>query len=73
MLAIRGLQTPQATKRYSVSISPLSVCTRRTRPFSTSTCVTSVLAEIVRAPFASAYSRMSVPARSESTTLTPGV
>ena len=34
--AIRGLQTPQQTKTYSVSIGPLSVCTRLTRPFSTS-------------------------------------
>ena len=41
--AIRGLQTPQQTKTYSVSIVPLSVCTRRTRPFSTSIPITSVL------------------------------
>ena len=73
MRAMRGLQTPQAMKRYSVSITPLSVWTRRTRPFSTSTPVTSVLAETVSAPSPCAYSRISVPARSESTTLTSGV
>ncbi len=71
--AIRGLQIPQAMKRYSVSIGPWSVWTRRTRPFSTSTPVTSVLAQIVSASCPCAYSRISVPARSESTTLTSGV
>ena len=53
MRAIRGLQTPQQTKTYSVSIGPLSVWTRRMRPFSTSMPVTSVLAETVSAPSAS--------------------
>ena len=73
IFAIRGLQTPQQTKTYSVSIGPLSVWTRRTRPFSTSIPVTSVPAEIVSAPRAVAASRISVPARSESTQPTPGV
>ena len=71
--AILGLQIPQAMNRYSVSIVPWSVWTRRTRPFSTSTPVTSVLAQIVSASWPCAYSRISVPARSESTTLTSGV
>ena len=62
MRAIRGLQTPQQTKTYSASIGPLSVWTRRTRPFSTSIPVTSVLGETVNAPSASAASRISVPA-----------
>ena len=73
IVAIRGLQTPQQTKTYSVSIGPLSVCTRRTRPFSTSIPVTSVLAETVSAPRPVAASRISVPARSESTQPTAGV
>ena len=70
--AIAGLQTPQATTTISVSMSPRVVRTRRTRPRSTSMPSTSVLAEIVSAPAATARSRMIVPARSESTTPTPG-
>ena len=58
MRAIRGLQTPQQTKTYSASIGPLSVWTRRTRPFSTSIPVTSVLGETVNAPSACAASRI---------------
>ena len=71
MRAIRGLQTPQAITTYSASTSPRSVRTRFTRPFSTSMPSTSVLAETVAAPASCASSRMSVPARSESTTPTP--
>ena len=73
MRASRGLQTPQAITTYSASTSPRVVRTRRTRPSSTSMPSTSVLAETVSAPDACASSRMSVPARSESTTETLGV
>ena len=73
MRAIRGLHTPQATKTVSASISPSSVRTRRTRPFSVSIPVTSRPARIVSAPSCCADSRISVPARSGSTTETPGV
>ncbi len=73
MRAIRGLHTPQATKTVSASISPSSVRTRRTRPFSVSIPVTSRPARIVSAPSCCADSRISVPARSGSTTDTPGV
>ena len=57
----------------SASISPRLVCTRVTRPPSTSMSSTSVFASAVSAPAACARSRMSVPARSESTTPTPSV
>ena len=70
--AMRGLQTPQQTTTYSASMSPRVVRTRRTRPPSTSIPSTSVLAETVSAPCSCARSRMIVPARSESTTETPG-
>ena len=56
----------------SHSMSPLSVRTRTTRPFSTSMALTSTLATVVRAPSWTARSRMIVPARSESTTPTVG-
>src|SRR5436190_23668061 len=46
------LQMPLVMTTVSVSMSPLSVRTRRTRPFSTSMPVTSVLATTVRAPIA---------------------
>jgi hypothetical protein len=72
MRASRGLQTPQAITTTSVSTSPRVVRTRFTPPRSTSMPSTSVLAETVKAPFAAASSRSSVPARSESTTLTLG-
>ena len=68
--ASRGLQTPQAITTYSASTSPRSVRTRVTRPPSTSMPSTSVFAETVSAPAFWASSRMSVPARSESTTPT---
>ena len=55
----------------SVSMSPRVVRTRRTRPRSTSMPSSSVLA-IATAPASTARSRMIVPARSESTTPTPG-
>ncbi len=73
MRAMRGLQTPHATNTVSASISPSSVRTRRIRPPSTSRPVTSRPARIVSAPCSCAYSRISVPARSGSTTETPGV
>ena len=69
--ASRGLQTPQAITTYSASTSPRSVRTRFTRPPSTSMPSTSVFADTVTAPVSCASSRMSVPARSESTTPTP--
>ena len=72
MRARRGLHTPEAITTTSVSTSPRVVRTRVTRPCSTSMPSTSVLAETVRAPCAAASSRSSVPARSESTTLTVG-
>ncbi len=71
--AIRGLHTPHATTTTSVRMSPRSVRTPAIRPRSTSMPVTSLLAEIVSAPVAWPCSRISVPARSESTTPTPGV
>src|SRR5579862_8541775 len=51
--------------------SPRVVCTRRTRPPSTSMSRTSVFA-MMRASFSCARSRMIVPKRSESTTATEG-
>ena len=69
--AMRGLHTPQAITTYSASTSPRSVRTRFTRPPSTSMPSTSVLADTVSAPAFWASSRISVPARSESTTPTP--
>ena len=73
MRAMRGDQTPHAITTVSVSMSPRSVRTRFTRPPSTSMPTTSVLAATVSAPFCCALSRMSVPARSESTTPTLSV
>ena len=70
--AIRGLQQPQAMTTRSASMSPRSVRTRRTRPCSTSSPSTSVLAATVM-PASTARSRMIVAARSESTTPAPGV
>ncbi len=72
MRATRGLQTPQAMKTTSASMSPAVVRTRRMRPFSTSSPVTSAFT-VERPPCSCAYSRISVPARSGSTTETPGV
>ena len=70
--AMRGLQTPQAMTTTSTSMSPRVVRTRRTWPCSTSIPSTSVSGETVSAPASWARSRMIVPARSESTTPTPG-
>ena len=72
MRASRGLQTPQAITTTSASTSPRVVRTRFTRPCSTSMPSTSVFADTVSAPASWACSRISVPARSESTTLTVG-
>ncbi len=71
--AIRGLQTPQAMRTVSAVMVPRSVWTPRTWPSTTSMPVTSVPDAIVSAPISVARSRMIVPARSESTTPTPGV
>ena len=71
--AIRGLQQPQAITTYSVSIVPRSVTTADTRPSVTSISMTSVFGKLVRAFISCAFSRMIVPARSESTTPTDGV
>jgi hypothetical protein len=73
ILAIRGLQIPLVITTTSVSMSPLSVRTRRTRPFSTSIPVTSVPGATVSAPIACAFSRIRVPPRRESTVPIPGV
>ena len=73
MRASFGLHTPQAMTRISVSMSPRVVRTRAIRPCSTSMPSTSVLAETASAPSAWARSRISVPARTESTTPTPSV
>jgi hypothetical protein len=70
--AMRGLQTPQQMTTISASMSPRSVRTRLMRPPSRSMPTTSVLAETVSAPASVAASRISVPARSESTTPTVG-
>ena len=72
ILAIFGLHTPQAMTTVSASMSPPVVRTRRIRPCSTSMPVTSTVGTTVSAPSASADSRISVPARSESTTPTDG-
>ena len=72
MSPILGLHTPQAMTTDPVSMSPLSVRTRVMRPSSTSRPSTSQLGTVVRAPSSIADSRMIVPARSESTTPTPG-
>ena len=71
--AIRGLQIPHAITTVVVAMSPLSVRTPVTWPSVTSIPVTSVWAEMVSAPISTAASRIRVPARSESTTPTPGV
>ncbi len=68
-----GLHTPQAMTTVSVSMSPPVVRTLRIRPCSTSSPVTSTVGTTVRASRAIAASRISVPARSESTTPTDGV
>ena len=78
MSPIFGLHTPQAITTCSASMSPPLVRTRliRRRPSavsSVSSPVTSTVGTTVRAPDSSAFSRMIVPARSESTTPTDGV
>src|SRR3954451_5357133 len=78
MSPIFGLHTPQAITTCSASMSPPLVRTRviRDEPsavFSVSSPVTSTVGTTVRAPDSSAFSRMIVPARSESTTPTEGV
>ena len=71
--AIRGLHTPQQIAATVVAISPLVVWTTATRPAASLLMpVTSVPATTVSAPACSASSRISVPARSESTTPTVG-
>jgi hypothetical protein len=76
--AIRGDQTPQQMTTFPVSISPALVITPRTRPPAppappvTVMPCTSVPASTVSAPDRWAASRISVPARSESTTPTVG-
>ncbi len=72
MRAMRGLQTPQQIATASARMAPRLVRTPRTRPFSTSIPRISVLGTTVSAPCAWACSRISVPARRESTTPTPG-
>ena len=67
-----GLQTPQATTTVSVSIVPFDVSTLRIRPPSTPMPCTSVFARTVKPPDSIPRSRISVPARSESATPTPG-
>ena len=69
----RGLHTPQQTTTSSTSMSPAVVRTQLTRPFFKSMPVTSVFADTCSAPDATPFSRINVPARSESTTPTPGV
>ena len=71
--AIRGLQQPHAITTYSVLMVPRSVTTADTRPSVTSMSMTSVLGKLVRAFISCAFSRMMVPALSESTTPTDGV
>ena len=73
MRASSGLQTPQAMTTVSASIVPFDVSTRRIRPPSTPRACTSVFGEDGEPPDSIARSRMIVPARSESTTPTPGV
>src|SRR6478752_1177021 len=73
MSPILGLHTPHAITTYAASMSPPSVRTRRMRPSSTSRPTTSTVGTTVSAPDSSAFSRMIVPARSESTTPTLGV
>ncbi len=70
--AIRGDQTPQQMTTLSVAISPWLVVTPLTRPPETEMPWTSVPASTVSAPACCARSRISVPARSESTTPTVG-
>src|SRR5579871_1842255 len=74
--AMRGLQTPQQITQMPVSMSPALVRTARTAGLlpvsSVSMPSTSVPASTVSAPEACACSRISVPARSESTTPTVG-
>ena len=72
MRASSGLHTPQQMTTVSASMSPSVVRTSRTRPPAVSIPSTSVLAATVSAPEPWASSRISVPARSESTTPTPG-
>ncbi len=73
MRAIRGLHTPHVMATVSASMSPAVVRTRFTRPCSTSIPRTSVFGATWSAPAAIPFSRISVPARSESTTPTPSV
>ena len=70
--AIRGDHTPQQMTTLPVRISPALVVTDRTRPPDTAMPKTSVPGRTVSAPAFCALSRISVPARSESTTPTVG-
>ena len=71
--ASSGAHTPTAMTTYSASIVPRLVVTLRIRPSATPMPVTSVFANTVSAPISSAFSRHSVPNRSESQTPTSGV
>ena len=78
IVAMRGLQTPQAMIAWSTSMVPRFVATARMRgrprgTDSTSRPVTSVSSSTVSTPLASARFRMIVPAPTESTTETLGV
>ena len=72
MRANLGLQTPHAMTTTPVWTSPSVVLTREIRPPSVSMSSTSTSARTSSAPSSTAASRMSVPARSESTTPTVG-
>ncbi len=73
MAAMRGLHTPHAITTCSASIWPLSVSTAVIRPSSTLDVEDLGVGDDWTAPSAMAFSRMMVPARSESTTDTLGV
>ena len=70
--ATLGDQTPQQITTFSVAISPLLVTTPVIRSATVVMSSTSAPESTVSAPDAWACSRISVPARSESTTPTVG-
>jgi hypothetical protein len=69
----RGLQTPAQMTTYSAWMSPRSVLNAGDLAVLHDHVVDSVLGKTDSAPCSTAYSRMMVPARSESTTPTLGV
>ncbi len=71
--AMRGLHTPHAITTVSVTITPASVSTARTRPSSTRMPVTSVFGDTVSAPRSFARPRNNAPASTGSTTPPEGV